>query len=450
MKRTLFGVMLVWLACMAGLASAQDDADTLVVDAAQPLGTISPYVYGANHGLYGLLSPEMIPNAQALNLGYLRFGGGDSDRRNLQKSWVDLFVFQAREIGAEPAMTVRLLGGTPEQAAEMVRYANIEKGHNIRYWSIGNEPNLFAALMDVPYSTEDLNREWRAIAEAMLAVDPEIILVGPDITQYVILNIDPDNLDNIEHLEGSGGGSPYDRDGRDWMLEFLRANGDLVDVVSIHRYPYPGAGGSSIARATIEGLRVNSQEWDVIIPNLRQLIREVTGRDIPIAVTEFNSDSNQSAGGEAGLDTFYNAIWLADVLGRLIKNQVDIASYWDLQGQGNRSWGLMERYNVRPTYYAYLMYSHFGTELLASDSADADVPVYAALRDDGALTVMVVNLGPDEKIKTLDIRGFDAGGPAEVWRFDAEHQAEQIDPADVGSEVTLPGQSVTLYVIPAA
>jgi alpha-L-arabinofuranosidase len=49
----------------------------------------------------------------------------------------------AGKVGATVMFSVRLLDGTPEQAAEMVRYTNIEKEYNVRYWSIGNEPTLY-------------------------------------------------------------------------------------------------------------------------------------------------------------------------------------------------------------------------------------------------------------------------------------------------------------------
>jgi hypothetical protein len=346
-------------------------------------------------------------------------------------------------------MTVRLLGGTPEDAAEIVEYANVEKDYNIRYWHIGNEPNLFEALMNVDsFTTEDLNQQWRAIAEAMLAVDPNIILVGPDITQYVPLKYEMGG--DIEYLEGSLGGAPRDHDGRDWLQEFLRANGDLLGVVSLHRYPWPGAGGSSTAVATIEGLRENTKEWDVFIPNLKQIIRDETGRDIPLGITELNSNSSPSGGGEASLDSFYNAIWFGDVLGRLIRQQVEIVASWDMQGTGNRPWGLLTGNGVRPIYYSYVMYTHFGTELLAAESPDPDLSVYAAQRHDGTLTLMVVNLADDEKTATLTIDGFIPGGDAEVWRFDAETNAEQVDSADITGSITVPGQSMTVYVVPSS
>ena len=378
-------------------AAAQDatDAapapDVLQVDASADLGAISPYVYGANLGRYSLIPPALMDTAKALGIKYIRFGGGDSDQQDLATNVLDLFVYQVRTVGAEPAVTVRLLGGTPEGAAELVRYANVEKGYNIRYWSIGNEPNLFVALMGAEhYTVEDLSRDWRTIAEAMLAVDPTIQFVGPDITGYVPLSLDP-----LTFLANSKGGLALDAEGSDWLIPFLKANGDLLAYVSIHRYPFPGLGNGQ--GATIDGLRHQAEEWDTVIPNLRQIIHDAAGRDIPIAVTEINSNSANSTGGEASLNSFYNAIWLGDTLGHLIRNQVDVVAVWDMQGGGGRGWGLLAKYDVRPTYYTYIMYTHFGSELLSAASGDPDVSIYAARRDDGTLTLMVINLADDSR-----------------------------------------------------
>ena len=446
----------LWLILILGLslnvAAAQDATnesampapDLLQVDAAADLGAISPYVYGANLGRYSLIPPALMDTAKALGIKYIRFGGGDSDQQDLATTVLDMFVYQVRTVGAEPAVTVRLLGGTPEKAAELVRYANVEKGYDIHYWSIGNEPNLFVALMGAEhYTVEDLSRDWRAIAEAMLAVDPTIQFVGPDVTGYVPLSLDP-----LTFLPNSQGGLAIDAEGNDWLTAFLKDNGDLLAYVSIHRYPFPGLSGGR--GPTIDELRTQAVEWDTVIPNLRQIIREAAGRDIPIAVTEINSNSANSTGGEASLDSFYNAIWLGDTLGHLIRNQVDVVAVWDMQGGAGRGWGLLAKYDVRPTYYTYIMYTHFGGELLSAASGDPDVSLYAAQRDDGTLTLMVINLGPDEKTKTLALNGFTPSGDAEVWRFDAEHNAEQIDSLALsdGATITVPGQSMTLFALP--
>lgn len=442
MKKILL-FSLVLLTLVFGITAAQDDS--LIVDATAELGAISPYVYGVNFGFDSIIPPDMMPLGQALGVKYMRLGSGTSDQQDLSEIIIDLLVLQAKQMGAEPAVTVRLYGGTPEKAAHLVEYANIDKGYNIRYWSIGNEPNIFVGSVRAPsYTVEDLNRDWRPIAEAMLAVDPTITLVGPDITQYAVQNA---TSNPIEHLPGSVGGIPLDSAGNDWLQGFLKANGDLLGVVSVHRYPFGYKRGTTIITPAIDDLRVNAQEWDTFIPNLREVIRSAAGRDIPIAITEINSNSIPSSGSDAGTDSLYNAVWLADVLGHLIRQQVDIVSYWNLRSKG-AGFGLIGIEDVRPTYYVYILYKQFGDQLVQSSWTDPDVSIYAAKRKDGRLTLMVVNLGPDEKTKLLQLTGFTPSGDAEVWRLDATHSAEQVDAEDVSSSITVPRQSVTLYVVP--
>jgi len=90
------------------------------------------------------LRPETLPLAEAAGLTVLRYPGGEwGDQNDLKGYQIDQFVALARKMGAEPMIHVRLPGSTPEQAASLVRYANVEKGYNIKYWAIGNEPSLY-------------------------------------------------------------------------------------------------------------------------------------------------------------------------------------------------------------------------------------------------------------------------------------------------------------------
>jgi alpha-L-arabinofuranosidase len=332
---------------------------------------------------------------------------------------------------------VRLKNGTPEAAAEMVRYVNIEKGYNILYWGIGNEPTLYNGELQEGYDAARFNGEWRDFALAMQAVDPSILLVGPEYHQFSYDIIDTTNY---------GEGTAKDSAGRLWMDEFLKANGGLVDIVSFHRYPYPV---STIAGPpTIDELRRNAHEWDRIIVRLRELIHEHTGRDLPIAVTEFNSAYNKSVGGEATADTHYNAIWLADVLGRLIRNGVFMANQWMFTSKGGYGgWGLVGQSEVYPTYHAYQLYKMFGNELIYASSDDPDLSIYAARNPRGQLTVILINLSLEEKSKTLEIEGL-SGAQAETWLFDPDHPAENTGMTNLSDIVTVPAQSMTLFVIP--
>lgn len=422
---------IIYLGLLLGLSTsshllAQDAA--IVVDATQPIGDISPYVRGVNYGPLSAVPFDLMPMAEAAGITYMRFPGGRwGDLNNIQTYQIDQFIALARLMNAEPSISVRLEKGTPEQAAQLVRYTNLQKGYNVRYWSIGNEPNLFDN-----YTTIQHNDEWRAIATAMRAVDPNIILIGPDVSQY----------------PGIESQNPKDPDGRDWMREFLTANGDMVDIVSIHRYPFPLGTGGRVT--SIQDLRDNSAEWDIIIPFLRGVIQETTGRDIPIAVTEVNSHWSAVIGGEASPDSFYNAIWIGDVLGRLIEQQVSIVAYFDLQSSDNRGgFGLFSRYAARPSYYTYQMYQRFGSQLLQADSTLEYVSAYAAQREDGAITLILINMDDTTVTSGVNIIGASWPATVEYWLFDAEHLAEYQNDQIWDEEPTLnlPPQSISLYII---
>lgn len=409
---------------------------TLFVDPSISLGPISPLIYGSNYGPWLTVPFYMLPQAYDSGIKILRFPAGAwGDHNDVTHMQIDQFMDFANKMGATAIFHVRLLDGTPEQAAEMVRYTNIEKKYNVQYWSIGNEPTLFDAELKTrgdSYNIESFNKEWRRFAEAMKQVDPTIKLIGAEINQF---SYDPT----------PGATTNFGQRDEEWFIEFLKANGDLVEVVSFHRYPFPRTRTSG--PPSIDELRQNAQEWDKIIVHARELIHQYTGRDLPIAVTEFNSAYDKSVGGEATPDSHYNAIWMADVLGRMIKNGVFMANEWALTAKGGfGGLGLVGPLDVYPAYYAYQLYKKFGNELVYSSSDDPDLSIYAARRADGALTVMVINLSLEVKTKAIQI-GNQSQIQAEAWLFDPEHKVENIGAVQLSSGIIVPAQSITLYVV---
>jgi len=399
-------------------------AGGLYVDAAQRQGAISPYVYGSNYGPLLFVPLQMQPSAQEAHLTVLRYPGGNWGDNNDIDLWnLDQFVAFARQIGAEPYICVRLKGGTAQRAADLVRYANVEKGYDVRFWTIGNEPNLYA-----DYSVEQFNAEWREWATAMLAVDPSIMLIGPEVNQFFV---NPSN--------------DYERNLTRWMTEFLNVNGAMVDVVSFHRYPFPLVFNGR--PPTIAELRADSRKWEQLIADLRSLVRTHAGRDLPIAVTEANSSWVPTSHGEATLDSHYNAIWWGDSLGRMIRQGAFMVNQFAISSE----WGLLGNYEVNPIYYVYRMYQRFGVERVFAASDDPQVSIFAAERTDGALTLMLVNLASGPVDQTLTIDNADLPPTAETWLFDHQHHAEQVDPIALGPStgVHLPRESMTLVVIPS-
>jgi hypothetical protein len=401
------------------------------VDPAQDLGPISPYIYGSNFGPWTAVPMGMTDYALNSHVTALRFPGGEwGDSNDLQTYQIDQFILFCQQIGAIPTISVRLLGGTPEAAAQMVKYVNVDKHDGVLYWSIGNEPDLYESRPNVDYDTVRFNQEWRAIAEAMKAVDSSILLMGPELHGTYTSDF---------------AANPKDVNGLDWMTEFLKANGDLVDVVTYHRYPFPLQMNGP--NATIDQLRRDTPEWSRTVETLRQLIQETTGRDIPIGVTEAGSHYTPAVQGEATPDSFYNAIWWSDVLGRLIDENVLIVNQWLLASHGG-GLGLIASSGVRPTYYVYQMYAHFGTERLYASSDLAGVSVYAAKASDGTLTILVVNLSDSEQHAPLRVQD-QSPSQAHVWLFDSSHNSEDMGQQALPSDdiLILPAQSVTLYAI---
>jgi hypothetical protein len=145
------------------------------VDPSLSLGPISPLIYGSNYGPWLTVSFPMLQAAYDSRLTILRFPAGAwGDHNEVRTYQIDQFMDFANKVGATALFSVRLLDGTPEQAAEMVRYTNIERKYNVQYWNIGNEPTLYDAELKnrgETYDVDRFNQEWRAFAEAMKKVD---------------------------------------------------------------------------------------------------------------------------------------------------------------------------------------------------------------------------------------------------------------------------------------
>ncbi len=402
----------------------------LVVDAAQLLGDVNPLVYGSNAGPWQTITKADKTLIQEAGFTILRFPGGNYVDENAPSfSALDEFIAMCREVGAEPMVEVKLVNSTAKAAADMVTYANITKGYGVKYWSIGNEPSLYWGQRGIDgYDTDTFNAQWREFALAMKAIDPSIQLLGPETHQYT----------------GQPGDAIVDLHYKDWMREFLVVNGDLVDIVSFHRYPFGNFD-------PFEGeLLRSSEEWDKIIPNLRALILATTGKDLPIAVTEVNSNWSNRSLKETTPDTLVNAIWWADAMGRMIEQKVSIVNQFALDGNGG--WALLSTKTPRPSYYVYLLYRNFGDQLIFSSSGIAGVSIFSSLRSDGNLALILVNRNTEAVQVPLELRHFAAAPTSQILLLDAGHSAESIASLVFANSTTinLPALSALSITIPPA
>lgn len=362
---------------------------------------------------------------QGLRLGFLRFPGGDwGEEHDLQPQHFAYLYHLMEATQAEGLVHVRLRGGHPEQAGHWVRW-NHENSRPIRFWSIGNEPDRFFD------DAQAFSRTWRTFALVMKDADPNILLVGPDISFW-----DPTH-------------GPFDRNGRPWLDTFLEINGDLVDLVSVHRYPFPEVQGGP---ATKEALLEESPQWSDFFRTLQAHVRRILGRDKPIAVTEFNSHWSKHVYGAATPDSYANALWWAEVMLQAARENVAMMGYFALYSPDSYGgWGIFGDKGVRPTYYAFWLAGRLGPEqvpilhalpstvavLVTHDPATATLAALFVHRGDAPQPVHL--LVPGRALTQAE--GFFLTGPeATLNRQDL--------PAANPMEFTLPPYSVVLVRAP--
>ncbi len=323
----------------------------------------------------------------ALKPTLMRVGGYNNDA-NTQSPFddaaFDTAVAYARAVGAEPIIQVPLLADTSGKpptaatAAAMVAYANVTKSYGLKYFSIGNEPDLYASqgLVADPtqpalpgYTPAAYCATARDYVTAMKAVDPTIKIVGPDLSWKYI----------------AGGGA------NDWLTPILTSCGDLFDIVAIHRYPFEAA------QATLSAAAADAVSFRNVITSVRGILVATGQGAKPLALTEMNVVYDATfCVLDASPGTVGSALWLADGLGTANEVGLWTSAVWDISDDDGYALGLLgpaPGHTPRPEYYAYALFAdHFGPTLLEVTSAPSGVNAYASRSQaDDATEIILVN-----------------------------------------------------------
>src|SRR5688572_12820563 len=126
MKRISFIILLILFSACGPAPAATPVPEALFVDHGTSLGPISPYLFGTNYGPMHAVPLEVMPQVETAGFTALRFPGGAwTDTVDMKPFQIDALMSFAKQVGAIPTISVRMLGGNPETAAELVRYTNI-------------------------------------------------------------------------------------------------------------------------------------------------------------------------------------------------------------------------------------------------------------------------------------------------------------------------------------
>ncbi|OSZ57964.1 alpha-L-arabinofuranosidase [Streptomyces pharetrae CZA14] len=416
-------------------------ADTVVrVNTQAALGRLSDVARGVNAAIWDshMNDPEVATLMKAADVGAMRYPGGSYadiyhwETHTAPGGYVapgtgfDAFMGTVRATGAQPILIANYGSGTPEEAAGWVRYANVTKDYDAKYWEIGNEiygnghyGSGWEHDEHEDKSPREYARQVRAYAAAMKAVDPTI-KIGAVLTT-------PGHWPDGVVAEGDAG---------DWNHTVLSQVTDVIDFVSVHWY----AGGSdtSAQDAMTRLTRLPGELREV-----RNQIDRYAGADSPrigIALTEINTNT-----GGARLTARPNGLFAADAFMTALENGVFNVDWWNTHngtGQiatvdGETDYGDMGMLSsggctgdvCEPApntpfhpYYGMKMTSELGTAgdtMVAAASSAQDVSAHAVHRRDGRLSVLLINKNPDAA-RTVDLEyaGFVPSAAApEVSRY---------------------------------
>ena len=349
---------------------------------------------------------------------------------------------------------------------DWVRYLTSRWGlsanSGIKYYILDNEHSLWHSthrdVKPIGATMREIRDKYIDYATKIKDLDPNALIVGPEEwgwSGYFYSGAD-------QQTGASNGWSRFpdrelngNRDFMPWLLEQMRTNSQaagrrLLDIFTLHYYPQSGEYSANVGSSTqLSRNRSTRSLWDTnytdaswigdkvrLIPRMRDWVNaHYPGTQI--GITEYSWGADNHING---------ATAQADIFGLFGREGIDLATRWTTPDTGS------------PTYNAIKMYrnydgqkSTFGQTSVKATAPDADkVAVFAAERNDGALTVIAVNkqLTADAPV-FLTLTNF-AASTAQRWQLTSANAITRLaDQTITNNSIsnTLPAQSITLHVL---
>ena len=328
-----------------------------------------------------------------------------SDGRTFVKNPLDFdeFMRLTRTVNGEPVLVVaydsmykaaQANGSAPtraqllETARQWVRYANVIKGYNVKYWEIGNESYRPGPNSDYisPYTYAQDVIEF---SQVMKSVDPSIKIIA--------------------------NGNDWE-----WWKVVLTQAGPAVDLLSVHSYPSDGWGSYDHYRThdvdLMSAVHIAEQALDAFAsPNDAQRIK--------IAVTEMNTIDWS---GSWALDNdMGHAIVLFNAVGNQLNDpRIEFSQVWNTRWVTNDSqrsptvWDSLDKdNNLQATGRAMSVWGQFLLDKMVASSSTPMVKVFASYSASGALNLFLINKDTSARVTNVSLANFVAQTAVDRWVF---------------------------------
>jgi len=383
-----------------------------------------------------------------------RDGIGDRDRREPRKNpaWTGVehndfgfneFVRFCRILDSEPLVTVNTGFGDAYSAAAQLEYSNgsadtlmgslrAKNGEpepfNIRYWAIGNE--MFGSWQLGYMSLGHYVQKHNWVVDKMREVDPDIIPIA----------------------SGNAGS---------WSEGLLKDCSNHIDMIAEHFYCQEN---SSLLEHTSQ-IANNIKRKVEFHQQLRQKLDTLKGKDIRIAMTEWNYWYGPYLFGELGTRYFHkDALGIAKGLHEYFRHSdiIFLANY----AQTVNVIGCIKTTKTAAAFettgLALKLYrNHFGTVPVSVTGDAYPLDVAAAWTSDrGTLTVAIVNPMEQRYELPVDLKGARLTGRGRLLLIAHEDPMAYNEPGKepsvrivektidaVSSELQVPAMSISLYLL---
>lgn len=362
--------------------------------------SISNYLYGQNAWMPSLVSGgELEDVLDKLEIedtepfGIIRIGGTRFDDNPLTNAQYETLIAGIRSIGAEPLVQVPI-SQDDQYAANLVTYINITKGLNVKFWSIGNEPDLGWLDEEVDgrviNSADDVAFYFKSRASAMKSVDSSIKIFGPDYSFFV------DDEDNA-------GWHPMDTwhypllDNNDHGLWGKDTNGNYyVDYYAFHVYQY----------VTPDNVERKLNTVLSHINTINNLYRDSDNK-LGWAITETHiTTNNNNVSDHDKTWSFYAGQHISQIIGLGMKYKAFCVNPWSIHesgglrdGAGSYEGGAYDlgffdqgpTYKPRSTYYHEFMLSKKAKKNYVWGYTNNSKIMQVATKDETGYAIMVMN-----------------------------------------------------------
>ncbi|HEY6162439.1 MAG TPA: T9SS type A sorting domain-containing protein [Bacteroidia bacterium] len=313
----------------------------------------------------------------------IRYGGTAVDKNIPTNYQYVRMIDSIRANGMEPIIQVPFYNHryTAQQAAAIVQYINITKGKNIKYWVIGNEPNL-----GYSYTTASQVAAYiKPFASAMKAIDPTIKIIGPELAWF-----DQNIINGLTTPNGADDITGADQNGRYY-----------IDVFSLHTYPF---NGSQTRTQVISKLTAPGSFQDNLVYLNGRIATCNTAHNrsglnaIKTAVDEMNIDWQNSTSDDLyglGANSFIGGQFVAELMGLGMKNSVSYMNVWSVVegGGANTNIGYIDPQtgNKKPSYYHFQMVADNMKGTYANGTSNvANVKAYGSYNSQ-QIAVLIMN-----------------------------------------------------------